>query len=124
MRLEGGGRGAPTFAAVLLLSLFSGSLVAQELPPPASQGVVKLTRRERKERTAKLAEKYQQFLLDVEPIMQDAERDGFLILESDAQRDLYIEDFWRRHEAAEGTPKGSFRQLYYDRLETAKGFLI
>ena len=114
------GRGTASFAAVLLLSLFSGSLIAQELPPPASQGVVKLTRRERKERTAKLAEKYQQFLLDVEPIMQDAERDAFLILESDAQRDLYIEDFWRRHEAAEGTPKGSFRQLYYDRLETAK----
>ena len=117
---RGDRRGGTPFAVALLLFLFSGGIVAQTLPPPASEGVVKLTRRERKERTAKLGQKYQQFLLDVEPIMQDVERDAFLILESDAQRDLYIEDFWRRHEAAEGTPQGSFRDLYYDRLETAK----
>ncbi len=69
---------------------------------------------------AKLGEKYQQFLLDVEPIMLDTERDAFLILESDAQRDLFIDDFWRRHDAAESTPQGSFRQMYYDRLELVK----
>src|ERR1700682_6389376 len=119
-RLRGDGRGGTLFAVVLLLFLSSGSILAQTLPPPASDAAVKLSRRERKERMAKLAERYKQFLLDVEPIMQDTERDGFLILESDAQRDLYVEDFWRRHDAAEGTPKGSFRQLYYDRLETAK----
>jgi VWFA-related protein len=120
IRPRGEWRGAASLAFALLLFLVAGGLVAQTLPPPASEGVVKLTRRERKERTAKLEEKYQQFLIDVEPIMLDTERDAFLIMESDAQRDLFIEDFWRRHEAAEGVPKGSFKQLYYDRLETAK----
>ena len=53
---------------------------------------------------AKLAGVYRQFLIDVEPIMQPSEIDTFLILESDAQRDLYIADFWRRHDLTEGMP--------------------
>ncbi|HXH37682.1 MAG TPA: GWxTD domain-containing protein, partial [Thermoanaerobaculia bacterium] len=107
-------------AAALLLLVFCAGGAAQTLPPPASQGVVKLSRRERKERTAKLAEQYQTFISDVEPIMQPTELDTFLILESDAQRDLYIEDFWRRHALTEGMPGSTFRQVYYERLVTAK----
>src|SRR5436309_1672759 len=38
--------------------------------PPQDPAVRKLSRRERKEKMAKLGEKYQQFLIDVEPIMQ------------------------------------------------------
>jgi VWFA-related protein len=106
-------------AALLLLVLGAGA-AAQTLPPPAAQGNVKLSRRERKDRIAKLSEEYRQFVIDVEPIMQDAERDTFLILESDAQRDLYITDFWRRHDLTEGTPSGAFRKIYYERLVTAK----
>jgi len=107
-------------AAALLLFAFGVAGVAQVLPPPAAQGVVKLSRRERKERMAKLADHYRQFLTDVEPIMQQTELDTFLILESDVQRDLYIEDFWRRHDLTEGTPSGSFKHIYYERLVTAK----
>jgi VWFA-related protein len=108
------------WAAAALLLLFCVGGVAQTLPPPASQGVVKLSRRERKERTAKLGEVYRQFLIDVEPIIQPTETDTFLILESDAQRDLYIEDFWRRHDLTEGMPSGTFRKVYYDRIDTVK----
>ena len=107
-------------AAAFLLVLAGVTAVAQTLPPTASQGEVKLSRRERKDRIAKLPEVYRQFLTDVEPIMQDQERDTFLIMESDAQRDLYIADFWRRHDLTEGTPSGSFQKIYYDRLATAK----
>ena len=107
-------------AAALLLLAFCAAGAAQTLPPPSSQGVVHLSRSERKERRAKLAEQYQQFLIDVEPIMQPAELDTFLILESDVQRDLYIEDFWHRHDLTEGMPNGMFKQTYYARLDTAK----
>jgi Ca-activated chloride channel homolog len=107
-------------AAALLLLVLCVADAAQTLPPPASQGAVKLSRRERKERTAKLSDQYRQFLIDVAPIMQQTELDTFLILESDAQRDLYIDDFWRRHDLTEGVPSGSFRQLYYARIDTAK----
>jgi Ca-activated chloride channel family protein len=107
-------------AASLLLLVLGGAGVAQTLPPPSSQGVVKLSRSERKARIAKLADEYRKFLTDVEPIMQQTELDTFLILESDAQRDLYIEDFWHRHDLTEGAPAGTFRQTYYARLDTAK----
>jgi Ca-activated chloride channel family protein len=69
---------------------------------------------------AKLGAAYQQFLLDVEPIMQPAELDTFLILDSDAQRDLYIDDFWKRRDQAQGLSIGAFRKVYYDRIATAK----
>jgi len=111
---------SPVVVAPLLLLLFCATGVAQTLPPPANQGVVKLSRSERKERTAKLAEQYRQFLIDVEPIMQPTELDTFLILESDAQRGIYIDDFWRRHGLIDGMEGGAFRQTYYARLDTAR----
>ncbi|MEA2237101.1 MAG: hypothetical protein QOC81_1825 [Thermoanaerobaculia bacterium] len=107
-------------SAALLLVLVGVTAAAQTLPAPANQGAVKLSRRERKDRIAKLSEVYRQFLTDVEPIMLDQERDTFLIMESDAQRDLYIADFWRRRDLSEGTPSGAFQKIYYDRLATAK----
>jgi len=77
----------------------------------------KLSRRERKDRIAKLAEQHRQFLIDVEPIIQPFERDAFLKLETDAQRDSFIEDFWRRRDIARGTTNHAARREYYDRLE-------
>ncbi len=88
--------------------------------PPQDPGTRKLSRRERKERMAKLSEQYQQFLIDVEPIMQPTELDTFLLLESDAQRELYTDDFWRRRDKSQGTTNHAYRDLYYARLETVK----
>src|SRR5213594_2375509 len=73
---------------------------ADDKPPKQDQGIRKLSRRERKDRIKNLGEKYQQFLTDVEPIMQASELDTFLILETDAQRDIYITEFWRRRDVA------------------------
>ena len=121
-----------TLAAALALLLGSDILAQTEAstPPPAPQvdpksgppdpGIRKLSRRERKERTAKLSDSYRQFLMDVEPIMQESERDTFLILETDAQRDIYINEFWRRRDIAAGTTNDSFKDAYYARLEEAK----
>src|SRR6185436_2195399 len=77
----------------------------------------KLSRRDRKDRIAKLGEQHRQFLIDVEPIIQPFERDAFLKLETDAQRDSFIEDFWRRRDIARGTTNHAARREYYDRLE-------
>ena len=104
-------------SALLLLALCVDG-VAQTLPSAAD--AAKLSRRERKERIAKLSEQYRQFLIDVEPIIQPSELDTFLILESDAQRDLYINDFWRRHDLTEGVPAGAFKNMYYERIAEAK----
>ena len=93
---------------------------AETAPKPADVGTRKLSRRERKERIKNLADKYREFLTDVEPIMQPAELDTFLLLETDPQRDLYIDDFWHRRDLAQGTTNQTFRRQYYDRIEAAK----
>lgn len=87
---------------------------------PADPGVRKLSRRERKDRIQKLSDTYREFLRDVEPIMMPNELDAFLVLETDAQRDVFIDDFWKRRDQAQGTTNRAFKTLYYDRLEAAK----
>lgn len=122
-----------TLAALLALLFSLSNTFARDSNPPAAQpdqksaksgppdpGVRKLSRRERKDRISKLPEKYRQFLEEVEPIIQPTERDAFLVLETDPQRDIYINDFWRRRDQAEGTTNGAFRDQYYLRLEIAR----
>ena len=79
-----------------------------------------LTRAEQKERVAALSDKHREFLLDVEPILQPSERDAFLRLETGAQRDAFIEDFWRRRDIAAGTTNHAARALYLERLDYVK----
>ena len=115
--------------AVVALAL-ALPIIAQTAPPAkqdppkkdstADPGVRKLSRRERKERMKNLPEKYQQFLEDVEPIIVPTEIDTFLILETDAQRDAWTVDFWRRRDKAAGTTNGAFRDTYYARIEEAR----
>ncbi len=93
---------------LLTLSFAAAAFPADEKP---------LTRRDRKERTAKLSEEHRQFLMDVEPIISETERDTFLRLETDAQRDVFIDDFWRRRDIARGTTNNSARSEYYAHLE-------
>lgn len=61
-----------------------------EIPPEG-----KLTRKQRKALTAALAPEYQQWLIEVELLMTRQERDTFLRLGKDYQRDAFIERFWR-----------------------------
>ena len=89
-------------------------------PSPPGQGVRKLTRRERRDRTAKLGSRYQDFRGDVEPILMPTEIDTFLMLETDAQRDSFVDDFWHRRDRMTHAPNGAFRETYYQRLEVAK----
>jgi Ca-activated chloride channel family protein len=94
--------------------------VAKQKDPTADPGIRKLSRRERKDRIKNLSEKYQKFLEDVEPIILPQERDTFLILETDAQRDVWIIDFWRRRDKAAGTTNNAFRDGYYARIDEAR----
>jgi Ca-activated chloride channel family protein len=122
-----------TSLAALLVAFATTNVLGQANNPPAQQppkddpslaaakqepGVRKLSRRERKERIKNLAERYRQFLADVEPIMQQSELDTFLLLETDPQRDIYITEFWRRRDVLQGTTNQAFRVQYYERLET------
>jgi Ca-activated chloride channel homolog len=122
-------RSAVAFLFAILLA--AGPILAQTSTPPAQSdpnakpaqqdpGIRKLSRRERKDRIAKLPDKYRQWLEDVEPIILPSETDAFLILDTDAQRDIYINDFWKRRDATQGTTNHAFHDLYYERLENAR----
>jgi GWxTD domain-containing protein len=82
--------------------------------------VRKLSNRERRALREKLAPRHEEFLGDVEPIMLAPEIDAFLTLESDENRDAFIEEFWRRRAALHRGGTMSFRDVYYQRLEIAK----
>jgi Ca-activated chloride channel homolog len=122
-------------AAVALGFAVSNSFAQSNNPPaPASgqqatdkekkeardPGVRKLTRRERKDRLKALPDQYRQWLEEVEPIILPSEVDTFLLLETDPQRDVYITEFWRRRDAAQGTTNHAFKDDYYDRIEEAR----
>src|SRR6185295_343958 len=87
-----------TFAAgTTILGQASTPTVPPAEKPAASataepvDAIRKLSRRERKQRLEKLDVRHQDFAADVEPIILPAELDMFLMLESDAQRDAFVD---------------------------------
>lgn len=117
-----------TAVAVAMTLAFAATILGQNTPDkrdPAKQDAKtetlrKLSRRERKARISKLEVRFQDFLANVEPIANSTEIDAFLTLESDAQRDSFVDDFWRRRESMHGVVSQSFREIYYQRLDIAK----
>jgi len=93
---------------------------ATEADPTKDPGVRKLSRREKKDRIAALSQAYRDFLRDVEPIMVERELHTFLLLESDPQRDLYVEEFWRRRDPDPRTAYNEYRENYKDALVEAR----
>ncbi len=100
-------------ALLFALALLTAAPLLADEPKP-------LSRRERKDKVAELKDAYRQFLIEVEPIITTAERDTFLRLDTDPQRETFISDFWRRRDIAAGTTNDSYRKEYYVRLEVVK----
>jgi Ca-activated chloride channel family protein len=116
-------------ALAAALSFAFATIILAQTPAPAptpkpddakSERLRKLSKRERKARIGKLEVRHQDFVADTEPIMLGPELDTFLSLETDAQRDSFIDDFWRRRDAITGATNHAFKETYYQRLEVAK----
>lgn len=119
--------------AAALTFAFAAAILAQA-PPPATktppkpddaksvqaERVRKLNKKERAAKIATLEVRHQDFLADVEPIMLGPELDIFLTLETDPQRDSFVDDFWNRRDVYAGTANRAFKDMYYTRLEVAK----
>jgi GWxTD domain-containing protein len=56
-------------------------------------------------------------------IITDKERDIFLQLETDRERNLFIEAFWKMRDPTQGTPENEFREEHYKRIAFANKFL-
>src|ERR1051325_4980509 len=116
--------------AAALSFAFATTILTQTTPPPSKedaaksappgQGIRKLSKRQRGEKINGLDVRFQDFLADVEPILLPTEIDPFLILDTDAQRDAFIDDFWHRRDVMQGVGNRAFRDMYYARLEIAK----
>ncbi|HMA55036.1 MAG TPA: GWxTD domain-containing protein [Acidobacteriota bacterium] len=73
---------------------------------------------------AKLPEVYQKWLEDeVAYIITSQEREVFLKLQSDRERDLFIEAFWKQRDPTPGTAANEFKTEHYRRLAHADRYL-
>jgi Ca-activated chloride channel family protein len=79
----------------------------------------KLSKKEVKELTAALEAKYRQWLEFVDLIISDDEREVFLQIADEYQKDRFIENFWRRRSIDEQGLRSDFQAVYTRRVETA-----
>ena len=71
-----------------------------------------------------LPQRYQDWLdKDVAYIITPVERDVFLRLQTDKERDIFSEAFWKQRDRIPGTPPGGFKQDHYRRIAYANEYL-
>ncbi len=72
---------------------------------------------------AELPERHQKWLdEEVVYIITRTERDVFLKLTTDRERDLFIEAFWKHRDPTPGTPENEFKTEHYRRINYANHF--
>ena len=76
------------------------------------------------DREENLPEKYRTWLkAEVTYIISEVEKETFLSLESERERESFIEAFWRKRDTSPSTPENEYRIEHYERLEYANKFL-
>jgi len=67
-----------------------------------------------------LAEKYKLWLEEeVVYIVSSTEKDVFLQLDSDRERDMFIDAFWKHRDPTQGTPQNEYKEEHYRRIQYA-----
>jgi Ca-activated chloride channel family protein len=119
---EDWGRWRSRFVAGSAAEGAAGAALTVHAPPagPAANPVRKLTKADRKQLEAALPPKYRTWLEGVDIIMTPAERDIFLQIRDDVNRDSFIEQFWRRRSTDRDGIRTNFEQTYKDRLQYAR----
>jgi GWxTD domain-containing protein len=98
------------FAAVLAVLLFTSGLALAQKPSPDEK-----PRKVKQE----LKKAYVQWIDDVDPILTQAERDAWKKLQTDDEREKFIEDFWRARDPDPDTEENEFKQEYFERVAYA-----
>ena len=98
----------------LLLAAFSLPVVAQD--PRESQEPMDKPRNVKPE----LKKAYKDWLdKDVTYVITDEERRAFKKLQTDLEREKFIEEFWRRRDPDPDTEENEFKEEYYERIAYA-----
>ncbi len=85
--------------------------------------ILSLSYGETKSKKEALPERYRKWLEEeVVYIIGPRERDVFLKLENDRDRDLFIEAFWKHRDPTPGTPENEFRTEHYKRINYVNHF--
>src|SRR6266542_943041 len=102
----------------------SGTVTTSQTAPakPSTPAPVKrkLSTKEIKELTAKLGQKYKDFLELVDLIITEEERQVFLQITENYQKDSFIESFWKRRSIDSMGMRTDYRAVHTQRVETAK----
>jgi len=70
-----------------------------------------------------LPERYKKWLEEeVVYIMSPIEKEVFLKLKTDRERDLFIEAFWKHRDPTPGTPENEFKKEHYSRIRYVNHF--
>lgn len=70
-----------------------------------------------------LPAKYREFLDLTQYIMLDEEREVFMQLTNDRERDIFIESFWKQRDPTPGTKRNEYKEEHIRRFEHANEFL-
>src|SRR5687767_8308788 len=98
----------------LLLAAFSLPVLAQD--PRQSQDPMDKPRNVKPE----LKKAYKDWLdKDVTYVITDEERRAFKKLQTDLEREKFIEEFWRRRDPDPDTDENEFKEEYYERIAYA-----
>ncbi|HSN85296.1 MAG TPA: GWxTD domain-containing protein, partial [Thermoanaerobaculia bacterium] len=96
-----------TLSTLSLLCLLVCADAAAQKPDPA----------------ANLQPRHREFLEEVEPLLGDREREVFLGLPRDYQRDAFMRRFWEVRDPYPRTARNEFREQWQERLEMARAQL-
>jgi Ca-activated chloride channel family protein len=92
-------------------------VVATSTPAPAHR---KLSKKELKELSAQLAPKYKEFLELVDLIITNEEREVFVQIADNYQKDRFIESFWRRRSIDSQGIRTDYQAVHTHRVAMAK----
>ena len=75
------------------------------------------------ERVERLPEHHRKWLVEEVPyIISDVEREVFLGLQTEAEREAFIDAFWRKRDTNPSTPENEYKIEHYERLEYVNKF--
>jgi GWxTD domain-containing protein len=100
-----------SLSSILCLAIFSISLISAAQQKRASSGAQqKKAPSPKKIKESDLGPKYQNWLNLTAYIILPQEKDVFMQLSSDFERDIFIDSFWKQRDPTPGTPENEYKQ--------------
>ena len=108
------------FSVVIAIPSASAQQVQDTGAPPAPRKLDKETKRKMRKSLKELDNAYKQWLTeDVTYIISPEERNAFLQLDTNEEREQFIEQFWLRRSSNPDLPENDFKEEHYRRIAYA-----